>query len=116
MLSKHAWITGRPRRRLGDAIGRAYVQGVPIRTLADISGRSFGSVRQLLIEADVVLSPRGGRTGRAGQSPQQIVAARHFERELANLCQESWELGILCQESNDVFRGSAGRPSRPGRR
>ncbi|MFI1929214.1 helix-turn-helix domain-containing protein [Streptomyces sp. NPDC020330] len=88
MLSKHFPITGTPRRHLGVALRRAYDQGVPIRSLAEICGRSYGFVRQLLLEADAMMSPHGGpRHNRAGQSPWQLgAAACTFRRELQLLC------------------------------
>lgn len=88
MLSKHAPITGTPRRHLGVALRRAYAQGVPIRLLAKICGRSYGFVHRLLVEADAVMSPRGGQhLDRAGRSAWQIAAAVcTFERDLGVLC------------------------------
>ncbi|MFE3629392.1 helix-turn-helix domain-containing protein [Streptomyces goshikiensis] len=87
MLSKHAPITGTPRRHLSAAMRRAYDQGASIRLLAQISGRSYGSVHRLLIEAGAVMSPRGGSNlNRSGRPTRQIAAAaRAFEREVGVL-------------------------------
>lgn len=66
-------MTHKPRAHLrgdarNEAMGQAkelYLSGCTIRSVAAHIGRSYGSTRTLLLEADVRLRERGGRTRKA---------------------------------------------------
>jgi hypothetical protein len=68
----HRWATRRTlavpevRAELREQLSTDYRQGASIRTLAEAYGHSFGTVRNLLLEAGTVLRPRGRREDHSG--------------------------------------------------
>lgn len=54
-------VRGADRERLARSLGAEYDAGATIRSLAADRAMSYGTVRQLLIEAEVTLRGRGGR-------------------------------------------------------
>lgn len=53
-------ITGRERDRIAARLRERYDHGATIRELVAQTGRSYGWIRTLLLETDVVLRTRGG--------------------------------------------------------
>lgn len=63
-------IIGRERDRIAAQLRQRYQAGATIRDLAAETGRSFGWVRTLLLEAQVVLRTRGGDHSGPRRGPQ----------------------------------------------
>lgn len=60
------YITGVERTYWIEDTVQRYNRGDPIRKISRETGRSYSFVRNLLIEADVVLRRRGGGNNRRG--------------------------------------------------
>ncbi|AIV35556.1 helix-turn-helix domain-containing protein [Streptomyces sp. CCM_MD2014] len=57
-------VKGAERARLAKSLGEDYDLGGTIRSLAADRSMSYGTVRKLLLEAEVTLRGRGGRVAR----------------------------------------------------
>lgn len=57
-------LKGAERTKVARALGVEYEAGATIRSLAADRGMSYGTTRQLLLEARVKLRGRGGRVAR----------------------------------------------------
>lgn len=57
-------VTGVERKRLAKSLRQDYDRGATIRFLAEDRDMSYGTVRQLLLEAKTTLRGRGGRVAR----------------------------------------------------
>ncbi|MFF4283004.1 helix-turn-helix domain-containing protein [Streptomyces kronopolitis] len=61
-IVKHRKLTGDERVDVLKRLATAYLGGWAVRTLSERCGRSFGTVHNMLIEANVPLRRRGGDT------------------------------------------------------
>ncbi|SDM47346.1 hypothetical protein SAMN04487981_101637 [Streptomyces sp. cf386] len=61
-------LKGTQRKEVADRAAELYVQGCTIQSTARQIGRSYGSTRDLLLEAGVKLRPRGGTRTRFGSA------------------------------------------------
>ncbi|MFF7142315.1 helix-turn-helix domain-containing protein [Streptomyces nodosus] len=59
--SRNPQLVGTERATVAADFAEFYRNGSSIRAIAEQTGRSYGSVRALLLEADVQLRPRGAR-------------------------------------------------------
>lgn len=66
--TKAPTLRGTERAETAQRAAGLYTQGCTIQSVADQIGRSYGSTRELLLEAKVKLRPRGGATGRFGSA------------------------------------------------
>lgn len=57
-------LKGQERQEVALSLAQAYTSGASIRDLAEARGMSYGTVRKLLLEADVTLRRRGERVRR----------------------------------------------------
>jgi hypothetical protein len=64
-------LKGTEREETAARAAGLYLQGCTIQSVADQIGRSYGSTRELLLEAKVRLRPRGGMTGRYGSAARR---------------------------------------------
>ncbi|MET9819622.1 helix-turn-helix domain-containing protein [Streptomyces sp. NPDC006355] len=62
-------LKGQERADVARSLGREYDAGATIRSLAADRSMSYGTVRQLLMEAKVTLRGRGGRVARGKRKP-----------------------------------------------
>jgi len=53
-------LAGPERMTKARALADSYTAGASLRALAEVHGMSYGTVRQLLLDAKVQLRPRGG--------------------------------------------------------
>ncbi|MBC9719699.1 transcriptional regulator [Streptomyces sp. TRM66268-LWL] len=65
----YLWITGTDRDRLREQVAAAYHHGASVHSIAIDIGRSYGFTRDLLLEAGIVLHPRGRRRSSASRRP-----------------------------------------------
>jgi len=61
-------LRGTERTEAAQRAAGLYMQGCTIQSVARQIGRSYGSTRELLLEAKVKLRARGGANGRFGSS------------------------------------------------
>ena len=69
--TKAPTLRGEARAETAARAAGLYVQGCTIASVAAQIGRSYGSTRELLLEAKVRLRPRGGTNGRFGSAARR---------------------------------------------
>jgi len=69
--TKAPTLRGEARAETAARAAGLYLQGCTIQSVADQIGRSYGSARELLLEAKVKLRPRGGMRGRFGSAARR---------------------------------------------
>ncbi len=69
--TKAPTLRGAERAEVAQRAAGLYLQGCSIQSVANQIGRSYGSTRELLLEAKVKLRPRGGANGRFGSAARR---------------------------------------------
>jgi hypothetical protein len=69
--TKAPFLRGTERAETAARAAGLYMQGCTIASVAAQIGRSYGSTRELLLEAKVKLRPRGGVNGRYGSAARR---------------------------------------------